>query len=308
MLLIGSKHLYRAFGLSIASDLPLPELIPCDPNEKVDAEIIQEDLNRLWEQHARPSRSFVYLDHAVMFQVPGTAIFCIQDGRSILVSPRAGSDVDKIRLYILGTCMGILLMQKRILPLHGSAIAIDGKAYAFVGDSGAGKSTLATLLLRQGHQLLSDDLIAVAMSGDQLPMVSSSYPQQKLWQESMDHLGMCSAEYKPLFERETKFAVPVDSLFCRETLPLAGVVELMKCEEGEVRLQEVSGLDRFQLLLRHTYRSLVMQQSGLMEWHFGVLAALVNRIEVLQLERPLKDFTAYQVAEQILDHIHKEES
>ena len=41
--------------------------------------------------------------------------------------------------------MGALLMQRKILPLHGSAIAIDGKAYAFVGDSGAGKSTLLQL-------------------------------------------------------------------------------------------------------------------------------------------------------------------
>ena len=37
---------------------------------------------------------------------------------------------DKIRLLFLGTCMGALLIQRKILPLHGSAIEIDGKAYA----------------------------------------------------------------------------------------------------------------------------------------------------------------------------------
>ena len=132
MLLSGSKYLYRAFGLYIASDLPLPELKNCDPSGTGDAEIEHTDLAGLWEQHARPSRSFVYLEHTVLFRVPGTAIFGIQEGRSILVSPLPGSDIDKIRLYILGTCMGILLMQKRILPLHGSAIVMDGKAYAFI--------------------------------------------------------------------------------------------------------------------------------------------------------------------------------
>ena len=74
------------------------------------------------------------------------------------------ADEDKIRLYILGTCMGALLMQRKILPLHGSAIAIDGKAYAFVGDSGAGKSTLASAFLSKGYKLLSDDVIAVSLS------------------------------------------------------------------------------------------------------------------------------------------------
>lgn len=304
--LIGNKYLYRAFGLSVISELPMPELLHGDPSAKVEAVIEQADLTRLWEQHARPASSFVYLEHAVMFRVPGTAIFCIQDGQCILVSPMPGFDVNKARLYILGTCMGILLMQKRILPLHGSAIAIDGKAYAFIGDSGAGKSTLATLLLRQGYQLLSDDLIAVTMSQGQQPMVHPAYPQQKLWQESIELLGMDGAGFQPLFERETKFAVPVDAKFCHESLPLAGVVELIKSEQGEVRLQEISGLERFQLLLRHTYRSKVMQQCGWMEWHFGVLAGLVNRIQVLQLQRPTRQFTADQVAERILDHLREE--
>ena len=73
--------------------------------------------------------------------------FCIQEGKRIIVSPIEGSDEDEIRLYILGTCMGAILMQRKILPLHGSAVAIDGKAYAIVGDSGAGKSTLASAFL-----------------------------------------------------------------------------------------------------------------------------------------------------------------
>lgn len=98
-----------------------------------------------------------------MFQVADTAIFAIQNGDTIQVSPMAGADEAKIRLFLLGTCMGALLMQRKILPLHGSAIAIDGKAYAFVGHSGAGKSTLASAFINKGFQLLSDDVIAVTL-------------------------------------------------------------------------------------------------------------------------------------------------
>ena len=42
--------------------------------------------------------------------------------------------------------------EKDILPLHGSAVAINGKAYAFMGNSGAGKSTLASALINQGYE------------------------------------------------------------------------------------------------------------------------------------------------------------
>ena len=78
-----------------------------------------------------------------------------------------GANEDHVRLYILGTCMGALLLQRKILPLHGSAIAINGKAYAIVGDSGAGKSTLASAFLNKGYQLLSDDVIPVSLSNEE---------------------------------------------------------------------------------------------------------------------------------------------
>ena len=85
--------------------------------------------------------------------------------------------------------MGTILMQRKMLPLHGSAIEIDGKVYAIVGDSGAGKSTLASAFLKQGYKLVSDDVIAVSLSQENsIPYVTPAYPQQKLWQESLNIL------------------------------------------------------------------------------------------------------------------------
>ena len=104
------------------------------------------------------------INDEVMFNVPNIANFYIKDGKKIIVSPLDEIDEDVLRLYILGTCMGTILMQRKILPLHGSAIEIDGKVYAIVGDSGAGKSTLASAFLKQGYKLVSDDVIAVSVS------------------------------------------------------------------------------------------------------------------------------------------------
>ena len=99
----------------------------------------------------------------MMYKFGNIAIFSIQDGKRISVSPLKEYDEDTSSdYYILGTCMGAILMQRKVLPLHGSAIAINGKAYAIIGDSGAGKSTLALAFLNKGFQLLSDDVIAVS--------------------------------------------------------------------------------------------------------------------------------------------------
>ncbi|MBW7461585.1 aldolase, partial [Paenibacillus sepulcri] len=177
------------------------------------ATISVADLLPLWNAEAAPDEIWVVRGSAVMFHVPDVAIFRIEDGCSIAVSPFPESDPDKIRLYVLGTCMGVLLLQRGILPLHGSAVAIDGKAYAIVGHSGAGKSTLASVLLDRGCRLLSDDVIPVILNEDHMPIVLSSYPQQKLWQNSIDELGIHHTDCKPLFDRELKFAVPVRSGF-----------------------------------------------------------------------------------------------
>ena len=48
----------------------------------------------------------------------------------------------------LGTCMGAILMQRKILSITWQCSSNNGKAYAIVGDSGAGKSTLASAFLK----------------------------------------------------------------------------------------------------------------------------------------------------------------
>ncbi|WP_440603803.1 aldolase [Bacillus sp. GB_SG_008] len=298
---------YKAFGLRIVSEIPLPEL-PQMSEQKDMADITIEiaDLSGQWRKYtAEQQQRFVVEENVVMFQVPHTAIFSIQEGKKIIFSPILGAEEDKIRLYILGTCMGALLMQRKILPLHGSAIAIDGKAYALVGDSGAGKSTLASAFLCKGYQLLSDDVIAVSLSYENSPFVMPSYPQQKLWQESLNEFGMETTHYRPLFERETKYAVPVSSQFFADPLPLAGVIELVKTENESIKILRTEGLERLYTLFRHTFRNFLIPRLGLMEWHFANSANMVNKIDMFQLQRPTSRFTAHELVSLILSSLNK---
>lgn len=304
-----SKNSYYSFGFRIDSYLPLPELPPINEHTNMNMETVRvaiTDLTACWNSAASSSEYFAVKDNQVLIRVPNTAIFCISNGESIMVSPFEGFNDDKIRLYILGTCMGVILLQKRILPLHGSAIAINGKAYAILGASGAGKSTLASILLEKGFHLLSDDLIPVTIDQNNVPMVSPSYPQQKMWQETIDHLGMSSSQLQPLFDRETKFAVPVSSRFCNQSLPLAGVFELVKTETNAT-IEPLQGLVRFQTLLRHTFRNFLLEHLELREWHFTTLSRFVNQIDMYQLQRSSSYFSAHELADFLLNTIPEED-
>lgn len=267
---IEKKTVYKAFGLTVSSEIPLPELLHINLVDDITDIVIEKaDLLTLWTKHSDPNEDFVIKKDWIMFHVSETALFLIQSGNRIVVSPFDGAPEDEIRLYILGTCMGAILMQRKVLPIHGSAVAIDGKAFAIVGDSGAGKSTLASAFLKRGYQLMCDDVIPVTLTNDNIPMVTPSYPQQKLWLESLTHLEMDSNNFSPLIVREDKFAVPVQNQFVTEPLPLAGVFELVKGDNDGIAIEPIHHLQRFYKLYYHTYRNFFIQKSGLMDWHFN---------------------------------------
>lgn len=188
------------------SEIPLPELPQLSiQDDLADITIEIKDLSDMWECYSVQNERFVITEEYIMFKI-SEAIFYIQNGERIFVSPIIESELDRIRLFILGTCMGIILIQRKTYALHGSAIVIDGKAYAIVGDSGAGKSTLAAEFLTRGYKLLSDDVIPISFSQHtQVPMVLPAYPQQKLWLESLRELGMESRKYKPICGRRRNF-------------------------------------------------------------------------------------------------------
>lgn len=302
-----NKLLYKAFGLTITSDLELPELIVAsDRAGMADVEIKMEDITGEYLDLSGGPNDFVVKENVVMFQIPDVATFAIQEGNKIKVAPANDADEDEVRLLVLGTCMGSILMQRNIFPLHGSAIAINGKAYAFVGDSGAGKSTLASAFMEQGYPLLSDDVIAVSLSqGDHTPYVTPSYPQQKLWQDSLQRLNMETGRFRSVYGRVDKYCVPVPSRFCSDPLPLAGVFELVKTDDPAIQCFPIEKLERFHTLFNHTYRNFLIPGLGLTDWHFSMSAAMLNRMSMFQLRRPNDGFTAPQLVSQILEIIHK---
>jgi hypothetical protein len=203
--------------------------------------------------------------------------------------------------------MGVILMQRGIFPLHGSAIAINGEAYAFIGESGAGKSTLASAFIKQGFRLLSDDVLAIKLYNDETPYIMPSYPQQKLWKDSLEQFGMETCNYQPLFERETKYSIPVSSKFFNEPVPLAGIFELVKTQDENIQLCRVEKLEKLRILFYQTFRHSLINRLGLTEWHFKESSKIVKKIEIVQLRRPVSGFTAYNLVSKVLSFIKEGE-
>ncbi|MGG7620204.1 aldolase [Bacillus coreaensis] len=300
------RSTYRAFGMIFSSEFELPELMKMDEKPNlVDINIEIKDLQDAWRNLQAFNRFCVVEDNVVWIHIPETAIFCIENGNNIAVSPLKSDLEDRIRLYILGSCMGALLLQRGILPLHGSAISINNKAYGIVGESGAGKSTLAAALLSKGYRLLSDDIIPISFI-DNKPMVTPAYPQQKLWKESLDAFRVDADQFSSIFDRETKFIVPVSSHFHLEPMELGGIFELMKGKEEDVILRPINKLEQIKKLYDHTFRQLLVERLNIQEWHFQLTTAVAGATSMYQLQRPATRLTINDLTDLVLTTIDKE--
>jgi hypothetical protein len=299
--------LYKAFGLSIASELTLPEL-PMLSNDYGNTDVIVEMVDNLpfyWSSITNEESGFIFKDNSILFRLPNVGIFQIMNGNRIRVTALKEASKDRLRLYILGTCMGAILMQRKILPLHGSALAIDGRAIAIVGESGAGKSTLASAFLEKGYPLLSDDVIPISFRNDQEPMIIPAYPQQKLWKESLQHLGKESQHFRPVVEREEKFAIPVLDQFYTKPISLEAIFELKILEDDDINITPIQSLHRLPTLFEHTYRNFLFYHTGLIEWHFNCTVKLAEKVQIYQITRPKVRFTAHELADLILAKLEK---
>lgn len=301
--------IYKAFGLNVISDILFSELPHVDIREAlIDVSIKLEKELLYINELSLSNKKMLVKENLVIFEVKDIAVFSIEDGSKITVSPLKEYEEDIVRIYLLGTCMGALLMQRKILPFHGSVVAVNGKAYAFIGDSGAGKSTLATAFLNQGYQLISDDVIPVTLSENFSPIVTPSYPQQKLWIDSLNMLGFDPSSYRSIYGRENKYCVPVPSRYSSEPIPLGGIFELSKTEDEFLSIKRMKGLSSFKTLFNHTYRNFFISEMGLTNWHFNTSSQIVRKIEIFSIRRPVSKNTADILVSSILNIIGEEKS
>lgn len=83
------------------------------------------------------------------------------NGTRILFEPRPNGDIGIARTDFISRVLLHCVDRARIAWLHGSAVRVDKRAIAFIGQSGAGKSTIALALARAGCEHVCDDTLPV---------------------------------------------------------------------------------------------------------------------------------------------------
>jgi hypothetical protein len=278
----------------VACDFTVPELLPT--HGRPDVSINYGKAPTELDNAAFRGKYWQVADNRLLFQIPGVACYYIANGDSIIVEPCKSADSQDIGLYLMGTAFGALLFQRGILPLHGSAIAVNGRCVVFTGQRGAGKSTVAAFLRQNGYHLLTDDVAAISFDPKGVPWVQPGYPQQKLWPESLQSLGLATEGFSKVSPKIDKYAIPANDAFLLQALPLAAVYELVAADCSDVMKKSLSGLEQIEVLLINTYRNAMLDGLGLRISNFQQCTAVCRQTTISRLIRPHNTFTVRKIA------------
>ena len=146
---------YGAFGLTIHSEIELPQLPPGDPAARADLDRRIGEVESSLHSEVGYRRGRLFDD----FRYEAT------DGREVVIEPLPGASPHNVADGIMSRVLTIVAYQRGVLPLHASAVELDGRVIAVSGLSGAGKSTFAALLVARGGRVVADDMLVLGGEG-----------------------------------------------------------------------------------------------------------------------------------------------
>ena len=220
----------------------------------------------------------------------GVATYWVRDGHTIVIDQHAGAYEDEVRVFLLGSVFGALLHQRGVLPLHASAIQVDGRCVAVLGPSGLGKSTLAAAFSTAGYPVVADDVLAVHADGNGAPVCSPGYPELKLWADAARRLGIDTTELRPFQGLRRKFALPVAGVGDRKPLRLTRIYALSYSDDDSLSLEPLEGGRKLAALIENTYRFQYLHGMDRRPDHFRLCARLGESVTLRRVRRPRRRF------------------
>lgn len=202
-----------------------------------------------------------------------------------------GARLDLAELRFLGPVLSYWLELRGLPTLHASAVAVNGRATAFVSRHGGGKTGLAAAMVRAGFPLLTDDLLVLeelAGRWDARP----AYPEMRMWPDEAAHF-MGPPEDLPLVQADSeKRRVAVGDggfgSFLDASTPLACIYLASRRPEGGggIEVQPVSRSEALIELVRHSFSARLVEAAGLQPARLERLARLVRAVPVRRLVYP----------------------
>lgn len=292
---------YRAYGLMIRSELPLPELVETAGSSRPDLDIRLDAVEGPMPEADQP-RLVRFGEADAYLSWPGIARIRLGDDGRIAID--ALGDEDKlVRFALIGPVLAAALQLRGVPLLHGSAVSLGGRALLVLGHKGAGKSTMAAALAAGGAHVLNDDVLPLVLLDGSIGL-AAGYPGLKLpralHELLLPHWPIAGSRAADDDDK----AVVADPALLTGTFAIAALLVLdPKGGDRPVELPPAAALPE---LLQHAY-SLKFGESALgavqREALFATCARLAREKPVLRASRPNGIGHARAFAEEVVSRV-----
>ena len=276
---------YKIFGLNVSSDFEMK----CYQSDFDDFDVIVINSGNYVEEEIQNELINMTQDR-FWFHIKDAGVFEVLNGNEIIVTPYKYIDYKTLELFILGTGLGVIMIQNNTFPLHGAFVEYKGIGFGIVGESGAGKTSLATGITLESGKIITDDVMRVTYSNG-LPFVNPSYPSQKIWSSTAKALNIDITSSKPIMSRSEKYFIENELIFLSKSIQLQYIFEVVESDIESVQIVSMNEVEKLDLLLRNSYRYFVIGLSNKLKEHFKDMMRLSNNIEAYIIRRPRNRFT-----------------
>ena len=293
---------YRVYGVTLATDevlaVPLPTTdLPVDVTLGVVTELDEaldftdqqpvyaEGKGRAglaqFEFYRLPDRAVVRITGAMDFHCWADRIVChLLDERHRYL----------LEVALFGMIMALWLELRGVVTLHASTVVIGGRAVAFSSGRGGGKTATAAAAIHAGHSLLSDDLLALARSGDEFT-AQPGYPQVRMWPDQAGHFIGSEEGLEKFHPAHDKRRVDVGAgfgTFFSQPAALGAIYlpERADHAEAEVSIARLPPRAAMLALIRLSFLPREVVRFGLQPGRMEFLAALLSAIPTSRIVVP----------------------
>lgn len=309
---------YRAFGLVVASAVPLPgvpEASGAAPDLVLERREHPVSRNRPGSSRrvrlpdGRTAFTVARCDGGELIRFGQLADFLVStDGREIRCAISRRGSARMLAHLFLAQVIPLALSRQGRLVLHASAVATPGGAVVFMGAAGSGKSTLGASFAGEAYPLLADDGLLLTEDRGTLAGVPS-YPEIRLWPDACAALSAGGGAPGEAWHLSGKTCWPAGGIrwpFASTPVPVRRFYVLGRpaaaAGGGTVTIEPLTGRETFLQFVSHSFRLDVDDRRRLRS-EFETIGRIASTCVVHRLVFPREWSRLASVRSAILEHL-----
>jgi len=292
-------YTYSAYGLTLLTPFPCPVLPPAPAGATPDVVVSYGKVPRQLPAPTVEGLNWETIPGRYLWRAGNRAgRFLVKEGQRVTVERNPAAEDKMLAFHFLDSVLAAVLRQRGLLVLHGNAAVTPSGAVVVSGLSGAGKSTTLAALLARDCAMLADDIAALQLDSAGQVMALPGIPQLHLTEEAAAGLRQNIAGLPRYPWKRMKAAVPASDVMAAEAAPLRAIYLLDFHDQDELRLEPLTGGNKFAALQDCVYGPLLPEaHPGL----FHLFAAVAEQTAVYRLTRPVETWTVDQITDIILN-------